>query len=308
MDEKHILHKKLTRASGIYFLALSLLWIPAGIVQICLSSALDGASAYAAGSMSQSAITGSALFVFLLWIRKLYPRQPGTDACKILGFKAPDLIYVWYGFVIMLASYPLMGAIAELAAMLTPGSVQALTDQDLRILRDMHPAAAYALLAVIPAVFEEISCRGVIYGAARNRGLFAAVSVSASCFALLHMDPVQAAYAFAFGILLALMREFTGSVVPGIAAHMSFNALSVAAIYSDIPDGYADAEYGATNAAAYAAVLAASLFFTAFALYRMKRRAGYEFDFRPDRSARPVSIFHILGWICCAGVMILIMQ
>ncbi len=73
---------------------------------------------------------------------------------------------------------------------------------------------------------EEIGFRGVFYPGLRTRmGVGAAAVVSAGVFATAHGYGVTGFVAvFWSGILWALARERTGSILPGLAAHALGNA------------------------------------------------------------------------------------
>ena len=62
-----------------------------------------------------------------------------------------------------------------------------------------------------------------------SRGV--AVALSAIIFGLAHGNIVAFVYAGLFGVVLALLLEKTGSIIPGIFAHAAFNAVSVCMEY-----------------------------------------------------------------------------
>jgi hypothetical protein len=92
---------------------------------------------------------------------------------------------------------------------------------------------AYSLLtmALLPAVTEEFTFRGMLYGQYRAKRPIKAVFLSAFCFGLMHMNFNQFCYAFILGIFLALLVEATGSLFPSMIMHFTFNATSVSLVY-----------------------------------------------------------------------------
>ncbi len=56
---------------------------------------------------------------------------------------------------------------------------------------------------------------------------WAAITVTAAAFALLHFDPVQSAFAFVVGVFLGWITELTGSIRPAVWAHVLNNSVSV---------------------------------------------------------------------------------
>lgn len=84
------------------------------------------------------------------------------------------------------------------------------------------------LLAVFPAVAEEIFFRGLILDnvlCGKNRGLraFKALLSVSLCFALYHGSLTQFFYQLIYGFFLALMTLKSGSVLPAITAHFLNN-------------------------------------------------------------------------------------
>lgn len=90
-------------------------------------------------------------------------------------------------------------------------------------------------VAIIPAFFEEFVVRGGMLGSYIKTGrLRAAVLLTALLFGLQHMNPTQFFYAFAIGIVLALLFVLMGSILPGILFHFLNNAMSpIATVLED---------------------------------------------------------------------------
>ncbi len=84
------------------------------------------------------------------------------------------------------------------------------------------------LMAVVPAICEELAFRGFIFGGlVRGRGRLRAVVVTAVMFGISHGVLQQSITATAMGLLLGWIALRTGSVLPGILIHFTNNALSV---------------------------------------------------------------------------------
>jgi sodium transport system permease protein len=84
------------------------------------------------------------------------------------------------------------------------------------------------LMAVIPAICEELAFRGFIFGGlVRNRGKLRAVLVTAIMFGISHGVLQQSICATIMGLLLGYIALKTGSVLPGILIHAANNSLSV---------------------------------------------------------------------------------
>ncbi len=82
----------------------------------------------------------------------------------------------------------------------------------------------YLSLAVLAPLCEEPLFRGLLYQSLRSRiGVAGGAIISAFLFAVLHLDPGGLLPLFALGLVLAIVFEKTGSLVPSIIAHGLWN-------------------------------------------------------------------------------------
>ncbi|MBQ7128994.1 MAG: CPBP family intramembrane metalloprotease [Clostridia bacterium] len=81
--------------------------------------------------------------------------------------------------------------------------------------------------ALIPALIEEFTFRGVILGSLRKYGDTPAIIISALLFAFFHQNFVQIPFAFLVGIALGISFVVTESIWVGIIAHFLNNALAL---------------------------------------------------------------------------------
>ncbi len=79
------------------------------------------------------------------------------------------------------------------------------------------------MLAVLPAVFEEIFFRGLLLKSLSGVKTVTATIAIALCFALYHCSASQFIYQFIYGAGLTLLTIFSGSVIPAIIAHFINN-------------------------------------------------------------------------------------
>ena len=97
----------------------------------------------------------------------------------------------------------------------------------------------FALLmsAILPAVFEEITHRGlVLYSTTGN--IHKRALMSALTFALMHQNIMQTGYTFVGGLIMAYCVLYTGSILPGIIIHFVNNALVQIRLFSSANDGF----------------------------------------------------------------------
>jgi membrane protease YdiL (CAAX protease family) len=86
------------------------------------------------------------------------------------------------------------------------------------------------LIAIAAPISEEVCFRGFLFGGLRERlPRIAAALVSALIFGALHVTTGVSAVPplIAFGFILALLYEKTGSIVPGILLHMLNNSVAL---------------------------------------------------------------------------------
>lgn len=99
----------------------------------------------------------------------------------------------------------------------------------------------FFMIGIFGPFCEEFVFRGIIYGsyadqlkrvsaAERGGGLWP-ILLSALTFGLMHMNFNQAVYAFAIGILLALLVEAAGSLWASVFCHVFFNSVQVVMMY-----------------------------------------------------------------------------
>jgi sodium transport system permease protein len=95
----------------------------------------------------------------------------------------------------------------------------------------MHSAPAWQLVAVValaPAICEEIAFRGFILSGLRHVGSkWTAIVVSSVFFGLTHGMLQQSLAAGAVGLVLGYIAVQTGSLLPGVVFHLAHNSLGV---------------------------------------------------------------------------------
>ncbi len=81
------------------------------------------------------------------------------------------------------------------------------------------------VVAVLPAVFEEIMFRGILLGGLKSFGKVGSILLCGALFALYHQNPAQTLYQFCCGVAFALITVRSGSVLPTVLSHFFNNAL-----------------------------------------------------------------------------------
>lgn len=174
----------------------------------------DGLAA-SVGILAGSALGGLTLFVVT---RTRAPRA-------YLALEAPKPAHV----AIALAGSALLVVIFDLARHLTTGTI---IPPAWITLAESAPAPLLVLaFAVAAPIFEEAFFRGFLHTSLRETrlGVPGAIALTSTLFTLAHgpEDLVSLLDPLASAIFLAVLRERTGSIVPGIAAHAMGNAQAI---------------------------------------------------------------------------------
>ncbi len=83
--------------------------------------------------------------------------------------------------------------------------------------------------AVLPAILEEWAFRGVLLKNMLPYGRGGAIVISSVLFGMAHLDPPRIIFATAFGLVLGLCYEYTGSLLLPMTIHFLNNSISVIA-------------------------------------------------------------------------------
>ena len=87
---------------------------------------------------------------------------------------------------------------------------------------------ALIVIAVIPALFEEVMFRGLILNCTENgAGTIRAILITGFCFSLFHASPEQTVYQFISGCMFAFIAIRSRSLLPSVLMHFINNALIV---------------------------------------------------------------------------------
>ena len=83
------------------------------------------------------------------------------------------------------------------------------------------------VMAVVPAVVEELIFRGVLYHAYREKGVILGAVACGLAFGIMHLNLNQFCYATVLGIIFCIFVEITGSIFSSITAHFVINGWNV---------------------------------------------------------------------------------
>ncbi len=180
-------------------------------------------------------------FIFLIpaWVFSyLTHPEPG----KYLGLVKPGKgIQLLLAILVMLGAMPLLQALQELVSQIDFGtklkaSQEANERMTLAFLKMPDFAAfarAFIVLAIIPAIGEELFFRGVLlrFAKKRSRTLLFPIIFTSIVFSYTHANIYGFLPIMLAGALLAVIYYLTGSLWCSILAHMSFNGSQIIASY-----------------------------------------------------------------------------
>lgn len=91
-----------------------------------------------------------------------------------------------------------------------------------------------AITALLPAIFEEFTHRGLLISALKNRGSeLSIVFLSGLMFALMHTNIMQCIYAFIGGCVLGYIALRAKSIYPTMILHFANNAFATIEEYAE---------------------------------------------------------------------------
>ena len=208
--------------AGSIVLVLLLLSIPLAIPTLLTNWLYDekGVDLY---GVSELLVFATGLWLTIRWAQRRY------------GIDAPDLTPA-NRHIVPLMVYPLLlaGTLC-LGILIEPLTVLVPTPDWLKKALEEAFTKNVILSAVIGApVFEEWLFRGVILaGFLKRYSPTTAIVLSATIFALIHLNPAQSIGAFFIGLALGWLFYRTGSLWPGMVVHFINNAASSLVFLSD---------------------------------------------------------------------------
>lgn len=152
----------------------------------------------------------------------------GSKWNSILRFHKIKLSSALMSVLFTLLIMPLVTVLNAISMFFTENAVAAMQEE---ILGVTFPVMLF-MIGIFGPFCEEFVFRGMVYGGyVKSGSRFWAILLSALLFGLMHMNFNQAIYAFAIGILFALLMEATDSLWAPMLCHMIFNSEQVCLMY-----------------------------------------------------------------------------
>ncbi|MFV0343673.1 MAG: lysostaphin resistance A-like protein [Anaerocolumna sp.] len=123
---------------------------------------------------------------------------------------------------------PLMGLINILSTRVVSNSTEQIMSQ---MTSENSFLVSLVLIAFVPCILEEVVYRGVFYNEYRKVNVLKGILLSGFLFGIIHGNFNQFSYAFAMGIIFALLIEATDSILSTMIVHFFINGTSVFGVY-----------------------------------------------------------------------------
>ncbi|MEA4971861.1 MAG: type II CAAX endopeptidase family protein [Candidatus Metalachnospira sp.] len=169
------------------------------------------------------------LIIICLAITKETPKS-------VLMTNRVSIMDILLSIALAIAIEPAMTLLSMLSTLVTPNVVSEY------LYESAESPLIYSIIAVavIPALFEELFFRGIIFSQLKNVSLKKACIIAGLLFGLGHFSFQQFLYAFAMGVLACAVVYRTKSIFPTMILHftINFSQLMLSRVdYNEITDG-----------------------------------------------------------------------
>ncbi len=154
------------------------------------------------------------------------------DIKHTYSFKKPSVLQCTGAIVMGIGCYFGGTQILQLIAPLLGDSLVQYSDAINSLMGDWPFWVAFLLIAVAPAICEELLFRGYMLGGLKDKlKPIWVIIITALTFGLYHMNVPQGIYATLLGCVLAWVTLKTQSIIPAMLMHFTANLISVGAAY-----------------------------------------------------------------------------
>lgn len=165
------------------------------------------------------------LFVLLPFLVLAYWK---IDVLPAFSLRAPRVRHMTAGVLIGASAWVIAHEMNVVQGVLfgIPEDINKSAEIMLKTITQLPPVSVFVLLALVPAICEELLFRGFLLSGLGSSGrAVAAVVGSAAVFAVFHFMLFKMPVTFTFGVVLAFLCWRSGSIWPGMLAHFLHNAI-----------------------------------------------------------------------------------
>ncbi|MCI7813179.1 MAG: type II CAAX endopeptidase family protein [Lachnospiraceae bacterium] len=180
------------------------------------------------GGVSMSMEMNLILTQLLFWIPIiLYLLLTRTNPFRLIPFHRISLSTVCMIILFTLLLIPVVTWVNMISMLFVDNTVVEIDQQ----LQPNSLLVNVLLMALMPAVSEELMVRGIYFQQYKVSGIFKGAVLSGIAFGMMHMNFNQFSYALVIGVIFALLVEATGSIFASMTAHFVFNGYNVVLTY-----------------------------------------------------------------------------
>lgn len=155
-----------------------------------------------------------------------------ADMRKVFSLKLPKIKDLLGAIILGIGGICLNLVTSSLISMAFPSDTEVLNEQYMQILDGISFVPGLLLMALLPAVCEEVMYRGYMFTAFKNRmSLPKAIIIVSLLFGVSHMSMIKIVPTALLGAALAYMIYKSGSIVTSALIHFLNNAFAVFTLY-----------------------------------------------------------------------------
>ena len=165
--------------------------------------------------------------LLILLFPLLYLWYLKADFKKVLSLQMPKVLHILAALFVWIGGFSLMCMLAVFLTKIFPESTQSMADTMAEYVK--QPSWVLVLvMAVMPAVGEELMFRGFIFGTLKRRWrVLPAMLVTAAIFGVYHMSLSKFFTTALLGFMLVYVVEKTGSIFCSMLMHFCNNLVAV---------------------------------------------------------------------------------
>lgn len=168
------------------------------------------------------------LFIFPLYLSAKLNKKTINQTLNDFNFKSVNWqtisISVLIGFIVFILTIALSSFFSFIISLF---GYSAATSSVSGISTWSEFIASMLVIAILPAICEEFTHRGMLVFGLRELGIKKVLIYSSLLFGLLHLNIDQFFYATIIGGILGAVAIFSGSIIPAIIIHFINNALGI---------------------------------------------------------------------------------
>lgn len=174
------------------------------------------------------------LFLVIAVGTVVYTKAPVKEIFRIKTF---NIKYVFSGLFIWMATFIASNLLSSLILYFFPQNLEALEEIGGLLFNEYPIYINLLIIAVLPAICEEIMFRGYLYSACSEKGHFSrGIVISSIMFGIMHLYLIKIIPTAMLGLAFSYIVYKSGSIFIAMLLHFINNSLAVLTIY--YPDGF----------------------------------------------------------------------